>query len=67
MSKNKNIEILAKHAGIQIEDLEFKNEVQIIRPSEALEAMDEMALLFAQSMTNHEVTKSDLENFKKGE
>jgi len=36
-------EILSKHTGIDLPELEFKNEVQIIRPSEAIEAMDEYA------------------------
>ena len=36
-------EILAKCALIHVKELEFKNEVQIIRPSEAIEAMQEYA------------------------
>lgn len=35
-----NIQILSKATGLSIEELEFKNEVQCIRPSEALEAME---------------------------
>ena len=33
-------ETLAKCAVINIEELQYKNEIQIIRPSEALEAME---------------------------
>jgi hypothetical protein len=34
-------EILAKCACIDLAEMRFKNEIQIIRPSEALEAMEE--------------------------
>ena len=36
-------EILSEATGIPVEDIEFSNEVQIIRPSEALEAMQQFA------------------------
>jgi len=41
-------EILSEKTGIDLPELEYKNEVQIIRPSEALEAMDEYAKQIAQ-------------------
>ena len=41
-------EILSEKTGIELPELEYKNEVQIIRPSEALEAMNEHAQQISQ-------------------
>lgn len=36
-------ECLSEATGISIEELKYRNEIEIIRPSEALEAMNEFA------------------------
>ncbi|MFH2032840.1 MAG: hypothetical protein ABIJ40_19780 [Bacteroidota bacterium] len=49
-------EILAKCTCIDLKELEFKNEVQIIRPSESLEAMQE----YAQQSRREELIKYEI-------
>ena len=54
-------EILAKCACIDFVELRFKNEVQIIRPSEALEAMEEYA---SQGMPTEEELREIAKRFE---